>query len=64
METRMSTLHFFLYMLALFVAPAIVVGLVLVVINAYRDDRRYLDFEEEVYEGQKAESDMPKEPYE
>jgi hypothetical protein len=60
----MNTLYFFLYMLALFVAPAIVVGLVLVAINAYRDNRTYLDFEEEVYEGRKAESDMPKEPYE
>jgi hypothetical protein len=51
-------------MLVLFVALAVVLGLVLVVINIYRDDRKYLEFEEEVYEGQKFENDMPREPFE
>jgi hypothetical protein len=57
------TIRFFFYMLALCVAPAVVVGLVLVVINSFWDNRKYLELEEEVYEGQKVEPGMPEEPY-
>jgi hypothetical protein len=61
-ETDM--LDFWLYLFLFFIAPVAVVGLILVVINHYWDNRKYLEFEEQVHEGQKAESDMPKEPYE
>jgi len=57
-------ISFILYLFLLFIAPAAVVGLILVAINHYWNNRKYLEFEEEVYEGQEAETDMPKEPYE
>jgi len=56
-------LHFWLYLLLIFVAPVAVVGLILAVISRYRDNRKYLESEEQVYEGQEAKSDMPEEPY-
>jgi len=52
---------FILYVLLLFIAPAAVVGLVLVVINHYSNNRKYMEFKEEEYEGQKP--DMPQKPY-
>lgn len=55
---------FMLYLCFFLVLPVIVLGLVLAVINRYRDNRKYLEYEEEVYEGRKAEADMPGEPYE
>jgi len=61
---RLNMINFLFYLFLLFIAPVMVVGLVLVVINHYRNNRKYLEFEEEVYEGQEAETDMPKEPYE
>lgn len=57
-------LRFAFYLLLILILPVAVVGLVLLVVQHYRDNRKYLEFEEEVYEGQLAETDMPKEPYE
>jgi len=57
-------LKFIVLLFLMFIVPTAVVSLVLIAIHHYRDDRKYLEFEEEEYEGQVAATDMPKEPHE
>ncbi len=58
-----SVLLFLKYLLLFLIIPAVVLGLVVVVIGRYGNNRKYLEYEEEVYEGRKSKTDMPKEPY-
>jgi hypothetical protein len=57
-------LRFSILLFLVFILPVAVVGAVLLVVHHYRDNRKYLEYEEEVYEGRAADVDMPEEPYE